>query len=93
MSRLTTNRTNQRLTKFLNEVSESATLRMILPVLRTRALANGLYAEEFTQATNKVKTLDDLRYRLTLVAANYQEKARCWDDLCAFSNTTTGNDA
>ncbi|MBX9878409.1 MAG: esterase FrsA [Candidatus Obscuribacterales bacterium] len=81
MSRLTTNRANQRLTKFLNEVSESATLRMILPVLKTRALANGLYAEEFAQATNKVKTLDDLRYRLTLMAANYQEKARYWDDL------------
>ncbi len=81
MSRLTTNRTNQTLTKFLNEVSDNATLRMILPVLRTRALANGIYAEEFAQAVNKVKSLDDLRYRLTLTAANYQEKARYWDDL------------
>lgn len=56
-------------------------MRMILPVLRTRALANGIYAEEFSQAVSKVKSLDDLRYRLTLVAANYQEKARYWDDL------------
>lgn len=81
MSRLTTNRTNKALTKFLNEVSEAATLRMIVPVLRTRALANGIYAEEFNQAVSKVKSLDDLRYRLTLTAANYQEKARYWDDL------------
>lgn len=80
-TRLTSNRTSQRLTKFLNEVSDGATLKMILPVLRTRALANGIYAEEFAQAVNKIKSLDDLRYRLTLVAANYQEKARYWDDL------------
>lgn len=80
-TRPTTNRTAERLTKFLNEVSDGATLKMILPVLRTRALANGLYAEEFSQAVNKIKSLDDLRYRLALVAANYQEKARYWDDL------------
>jgi len=80
-TRHTTNRSVERLTKFLNEVSDGAALKMILPVLRTRALANGLYAEEFSQAVNKIKSLDDLRYRLTLMAANYQEKARYWDDL------------